>query len=250
MSTSSLQNNLAVTLTQPLVLVVATLVIIGAIVFTAYQRFVPPKFAPIDTAQPMFEAEFEEPLDTRDILSLNLFGAPQSAPTAPEKSPEDIPQTNLRLALKGAFAHSVAEKASALIAPDQNSKAELFFIDQQLPGGAILAEVHADFVVLRRNGQREKLQFLRSQPNQNNRYNDAAYQQYTPPAPVQNRYVAPKPDYRPAAPYNPAPYNSAAPQNTNNGSGNQSAGPGSLADIQKILLEKRQKLRQQQQQKQ
>lgn len=241
MSTSSLQNNLATTLTQPVVLIVVTALIVAASIFTAYQRFAPPKLASIEAAKPMFEAEIEDQLDSRDIINMNLFGAPQAETAAAEQDPQDIPETNLRLALKGAFAHSVAEKANALIAPDRNSKAELFFIDDELPGGAVLDEVYPDYVIIRRNGQREKLQFLRSQPGQNSSassYKNSAYEPYTPPAPIQNAYVAPEPDYDRSAQYD----NGASPQSSNNDSSN----PGSLADIQRHLLEKRQKLRQKQ----
>lgn len=162
MNSSALANNLATTLTRPAVLIGGALLVVGITLVDVYQRFEPPASPAITNAAPPRSTATANLSVNENIINMNLFGAPQSEATPLEQAPEDIPETNLRLALKGAFAHSDPEQSSALVAEDLNSKAQLYFIDDSLPGGAKLEEVYADYVVIRRNGQREKLQFLRN----------------------------------------------------------------------------------------
>lgn len=228
MSPSSLANNIAATLTQPLVLLVMTLLIVGAISLHAYQRLLLEEPKLVTTAQSGPEPAFESPLEQQDIIRMNLFGTPPTEVIEPDKSPQDIPETNLRLALKGTFTHSIPEKASALIAPDLNSKAALFFINSELPGGAKLEEVYASYVIIRRNGQREKLQFQRNQPD--TQTNSRLYDSYQP------RFEE-APPFEPTAQSYPYSSPGTSERSTDNSNSN-SSNPGSLAEIRERLRQR------------
>jgi general secretion pathway protein C len=214
-NSNSLYNNFATVVTQPTVLIPATLLVVGACLFNTYQRLSPPTFDHIQATETAADPITESMLGSHDIVALNLFGTAQTS-TKPEQNHQDIPETNLRLSLKGAFTHSVPEKASALIAPDVNSKAELFFIDASLPGGAVLDTVYPDHVIIRRNGQLEKLQFLRSLPNQSSGSNPSAYDSYEPP--IQSPYVQPQQDQNRSLQYKTGPNTSSDNSSTNNSS--------------------------------
>lgn len=69
---------------------------------------------------------------------------------------KDIPETRLDLVLKGTFTHAEDTKASALIAPS-NKQTNRYFVGDHVPGGAELVAVHPGEVILRRNGQDERL---------------------------------------------------------------------------------------------
>jgi len=211
------------------VLLPVILLVVGACLFSTYQRLSPPNFDHIQTAETIAAPITESTLDNHDIVAMNLFGTTQIS-AQPEQNYQDIPETNLRLSLKGAFAHSVPEKASALIAPDVNSKAELFFIDASLPGGAVLDKVYPDYVVIRRNGQLEKLQFLRSLPNQSDN-NSSTDNSYEPPTPAQSSYVQPQQDQNSSLQYDASPTGS---------SNNSSNNPGSLAEIRERIRQRSQ----------
>lgn len=228
MDTNSLHSNVVTLVAQPTVLIPATLLVVAVCLFSTYQRLSPPNFDHIQATETTADVTIESPLDSHDIVAMNLFGSAQVS-AKPEQNYQDIPETNLRLSLKGAFAHSVPEKASALIAPDVNSEAELFFIDASLPGGAVLDKVYPDYVVIRRNGQLEKLQFLRSLPNQKGS-NSSTYDSYEPPAPAQSSYVQPQQDQNNSVQYETSPTGSSS-NNSNN--------PG-LAEIRERIRQRSQ----------
>jgi len=217
------------------VLIPVILLVVGACLFSVYQRLSPPNFDHIQATNTIEDSPAESDLNSGDIVAMNLFGTTQTTAVQVEQSHQDIPETNLRLALKGAFAHSVPKKASALIAPDLNSKAELFFIDDSLPGGAVLDKVYPDYVIIRRNGQLEKLQFQRSQlsqtANSNLFYNSSEsrvldHSSYKPLTPAQSSYKQSKQAQSQSPQYSTGPTGS---------SNNSSSTPSSLADIRERL---------------
>lgn len=92
------------------------------------------------------------------ILPLNIFGQEIEAAPVVEKSTEDLPETNLRLTLRGVSAATEDEKGGALIeGPDRNT--DFFRIGEQMPGNVVLHSVFANRVVLDRNGALENLTF-------------------------------------------------------------------------------------------
>ena len=93
------------------------------------------------------------------IASLHLFGD-RAAPPAPTVRPVEVPETRLQLVLRGVFASADPAAAGAIIA-ERNGKESFYGIGDQLPGGAVLKEVHADHIVLLRGGRLETLRMPR-----------------------------------------------------------------------------------------
>lgn len=161
MNTSALPDKLTNLITQPVLLVAIIVLVAAACITTSYQRLSLPTSQQTASIQSTTHTNSNATLSSAEIIALNLFGAPSSTVQV-EKRREDIPETKLKLVLKGAFSHSDQNQASALIASDRGKRAELFTVGDELPGKAILEEVYADYVVLKRGIQLEKLQFSRN----------------------------------------------------------------------------------------
>ena len=85
-----------------------------------------------------------------------LFGDVTVEVTPPPVQQEEIRETKLRLELKGVWASTDPKKAWAIISePPRNE--DSYGIDDALPGGATLKEIHPDHIVLSRGGVLEKL---------------------------------------------------------------------------------------------
>lgn len=102
-------------------------------------------------------------LSAEQMAALDLFGRAKTDQPITATPVEDIPKTKLKLVLKGAFTSSTNEVSSALIATDKRNKARRYFIGDQVPGNALLHQVQANHVVLKRGGRLEKLLFPREQ---------------------------------------------------------------------------------------
>lgn len=94
------------------------------------------------------------------LAQLHLFGEPQAQNAAIAEAPKVVPPTPLNLTLKGVVASDDANNARAIIA-DQANKEDSYAVNAQLPGDAVLEEIHADHVVLMRNGQNEILALVK-----------------------------------------------------------------------------------------
>lgn len=70
----------------------------------------------------------------------------------------NIPITQLNLVLSGVLSSSEGDRASALVA-ERGKPADRIFVGQTLPGGAEVYSVEVDHIILRRNGQMEKLTY-------------------------------------------------------------------------------------------
>jgi general secretion pathway protein C len=93
--------------------------------------------------------------DLKLVSQAQLFGTPGNDPAVDS---DELPSTQLQWVLQGVFTGTSAENGSAIIlAGDQN--AQLYKAKQQLPGGAELAEVHADHVVINLGGRLQTLRF-------------------------------------------------------------------------------------------
>lgn len=98
-------------------------------------------------------------VDVGKLASLNLFGA---APVAAGGAAANAPDTTLQLRLAGVFVNAVATASSAIVAERNNptAPAKVYRVNDTLPGGAVLAEVHDDRIVIRRgDGANEILRF-------------------------------------------------------------------------------------------
>ena len=102
-----------------------------------------------------------------DVASLNLFGEYKPEPEAVVAPVlENLPETTLQLTLQGAFTHSERTKSSAIITSmeshsnNQDSSGEhYYFVNDVLPGNALLYAVNKDSVVLKRGDMYETLHF-------------------------------------------------------------------------------------------
>jgi general secretion pathway protein C len=99
-------------------------------------------------------------VDVGQLASYNLFGA---APVAAQAgAAANAPDTTLQLRLAGVFVNADAAQSSAIVAERNNpsAPAKVYRVNDALPGGATLAEVHDDRILLRRgDGASEILRF-------------------------------------------------------------------------------------------
>ena len=96
-------------------------------------------------------------IDFPAIASTHLFG---QAGAEPLTTAIDAPETQLNLQLRGAVAAGDEALAHAIIA-DGSGKDQVYFINDAVPGGALLHEVYADHVMLDRAGVLEALRLPR-----------------------------------------------------------------------------------------
>jgi len=95
------------------------------------------------------------------IVDLNLFGKKEDKATIVAIVTEDLPETNLKLILRGISATNADDSSGALIeGPDRQT--EFFRIGDNMPGNAVLHAVFANRVVIDRNGRFENLYFPES----------------------------------------------------------------------------------------
>ncbi len=84
----------------------------------------------------------------------HLFGEVTQLRAAPQ--PVDLPETNLKLTLRGLIASSNQDEARAIVA-DPSGKENFYSVGDKLPGNAELKEIHADRIVIQRGGRYETL---------------------------------------------------------------------------------------------
>ncbi|MEP5979715.1 MAG: type II secretion system protein N, partial [Marinobacter alexandrii] len=99
-----------------------------------------------------------------DLTTLALFGTARQEGSAGPVETENLPETNLRLFLRGVLAADGEFPGSALI-EDQKGNTEAYPVGEELPGNAKLRSVHANRVVIERGGKLENLFF----PEEKNR---------------------------------------------------------------------------------
>ncbi|MDX1819045.1 MAG: type II secretion system protein N [Marinobacter sp.] len=97
-----------------------------------------------------------------DLASLSLFGTPASEGDAQAVSTENLPETNLRLFLRGVMAASGDFPGSALI-EDEKSQTDVYLVGDDLPGNATLRSVFPNRVIIERSGKLENLFFPESE---------------------------------------------------------------------------------------
>ncbi|MGH8493985.1 MAG: type II secretion system protein N [Moraxellaceae bacterium] len=102
-------------------------------------------------------------VDVSRLAALNLFGQPPLATAKGEAA--NAPDTSLQLRLTGVFVNADAERSSAIVAERNNSAAaaKVYRVNEGLPGGATLAEVYDDRILIKRgDGASEVLRFEKS----------------------------------------------------------------------------------------
>ena len=96
-------------------------------------------------------------VDVERIAAAHLFGRPGSR-TASAAALDRTPDTKLNLVLAAVFEASDPAASVAVIGTGGRA-AEVYRVGDAIPGGARLAEVHSDLVVISRGGVREALRF-------------------------------------------------------------------------------------------
>ena len=114
----------------------------------------PPANAPAPVAVQAPASE-QPAMAVEQVRALHLFGRPR-AKAAPAPA-ENLQETKLSLTLVGVFVGQ-GTPSMALIAR-QGRPAESYAVGDRLPGNAKLAAVHADRVVIERDGVRELIRF-------------------------------------------------------------------------------------------
>jgi general secretion pathway protein C len=99
-------------------------------------------------------------VDVSRLAALDLFGAAPLAPATGEAA--SAPDTSLQLRLTGVFVNPDAGLSSAIVGERNNpsAPARVYRVNEALPGGATLAEVYDDRILIRRGeGAAEVLRF-------------------------------------------------------------------------------------------
>ena len=91
------------------------------------------------------------------IAAMHLFGKPGAGQDS-AAALDDTPDTQLNLVLAAVFEAS-EPSASVAVIGTQGRNAEPYHVGDEIPGGARLAEVHSELVVISRGGVREALRF-------------------------------------------------------------------------------------------
>ena len=92
------------------------------------------------------------------LASVEMFGRAAPEDMAADQGTENLPETNLRLFLRGVLAGTEDQPGSALIEDDRN-RTEVYIIGDELPGNATLRSVHANRIIIERGGKLENLYF-------------------------------------------------------------------------------------------
>lgn len=119
---------------------------------------------PTDSSLPDAEATADQGssavIEYEQVRQWALFGQweDRAEKASNKQEPIDVPETRLQLELLGVFQTGDEGQAGAIIA-EQGQNGELYRVGDRLPGNALLEEVYADRVILRRQGKLETLKF-------------------------------------------------------------------------------------------
>lgn len=114
---------------------------------------------PVGTVEPLVAGASgaQEPPSV-ELATLSLVGSANSGGAPQEIDTENLPETNLRLFLRGVLAAEGDFPGSALIEDDKGNT-EAYLVGDELPGNATLRSVHPNRVIIARSGKLENLYF-------------------------------------------------------------------------------------------
>lgn len=140
------------------VIAVGTAAIAAAALIAAWSAFMLLKtlfYSPtLNLATPR-AAQAAPSIDTGAISKRNFFGFAEAEPTIVL---EQLPETELKLVLKGAFT-AVSEINAGAIIQNENNQTDHYRIGETVTDNTVLKSVHSDRIVLTRNGIFETLYF-------------------------------------------------------------------------------------------
>ncbi|KPQ30027.1 MAG: general secretion pathway protein C [Marinobacter excellens HL-55] len=144
----------------PLLALVAVIAMLGLTGWQGYQ------FWQTETERtlPRVQVAGTEASDARQtvpnvqLASLTVFGTAAASNGTPELDTENLPETNLRLFLRGVLAADGEFPGSALI-EDDKGKTEAYLVGNELPGSAKLRTVFPNRIIIERAGKLENLYF-------------------------------------------------------------------------------------------
>lgn len=116
---------------------------------TESEEIIPPEPAVATT-------QIAKPVIGASISQSNLFGRVEIAVAPKVEEQAVVPETRLNLTLLGVISSSTVGTAKAIIS-DASGNEEYYSVGMQVPGGASLEEIHADYVMLKRNNRLEML---------------------------------------------------------------------------------------------
>lgn len=108
-------------------------------------------------AAPVTQAPRQQQPDIR-LASIEFFGTAAAESEVALQQTENLPETNLRIMLRGVMAGDDEQPGSALI-EDDRSRTEVYIIGDEIPGNARLRSVHANRIIIERSGRLENLYF-------------------------------------------------------------------------------------------
>ncbi len=148
-------------------MVVVTLGVIGWQGVEAYQLISMSPISELPPKQVERRVTSKQHFDVQRLARANVFGVvAKNKPVAvvekkqPKVDVESLPETKLKLTLKGAFKGGEDAASYALISQGRG-KEKVYYIDDRVSGGAVLYAVNADNVVLKKGSRLEALSFKR-----------------------------------------------------------------------------------------
>ncbi|HLV77044.1 MAG TPA: type II secretion system protein N [Marinobacter sp.] len=143
----------------PLLALAVAVAMVGLTAWQGYRFWQSETSQSAPRVQPAVDAGSTGPqVPSVELADLTLFGAhtPEGSPEASHT--ENLPETNLRLFLRGVLAADGDFPGSALIEDDQNNT-EAYLVGDELPGSARLRTVFPNRIILERGGKLENLYF-------------------------------------------------------------------------------------------
>lgn len=145
----------------PLLLAVA--VALGMVTVTAWQSYdfwKSENTASALTGRPSVSAnrQSEQQVPDVSLASIPMFGDENATESAPDQDIENLPETNLKLVLRGVMSASGDFPGSALV-EDSDKQTEVYVVGDELPGNATLKAVRPERIIIERSGALENLYF-------------------------------------------------------------------------------------------
>jgi general secretion pathway protein C len=144
-----------------LAVIVLTLAMLASLGWQGYDIWESGGFQPsTNDSNPSADSDGKRSVRVPDIslADIGLFGKAGETAGAGIETTEDLPETNLRLFLRGVMAAEGDYPASALI-EDSEGQTEAYVVGESLPGDASLHSVHPRRIIINRGGKLENLYF-------------------------------------------------------------------------------------------